>query len=168
MNTFTEDLIKQLGRDSNEYVAEEITLFDNIYEQIKSTISTLQRSLDQIEVKRKRELDRYVELRNKISLIGFNMLSPNNEEIELYKLHQIMLKRYTNHNPIVSDEELCERMQKMNVRLYETAKLIPLGSDYDNCQEYLRAYNRLKKKRQAERKKTNLPSNVNNTTFYAT
>lgn len=80
------------------------------------------------------------------------------------------MKRYPNSKPIETDEELCERMKSMNVRLYTTAKIIPPGPDYDNCREYLRAYNRLKKKRQATRAKakTNCLSNVSTNQLFGT
>ena len=102
---YTEDLIKQLGTNANpndgltnylidpssstKYIAKQITLSDGMYEHIKATSSALQRSVEEIEFRRKQDLDRYVELRDKVSLVeSIHGLNPNSEEVELYKLHQ--------------------------------------------------------------------------------
>ena len=134
-------ILNPANRD--KVIVKHLSMDDDNYDKLQKAVASLQYALGLIDKQRDQDLIRYKELKACTRLVE-NCSSINNKaEIELFRLHQTISRRTKEIKPKESDYDFCRRWaSRPEFVRYPSQKSIPLGVDYDNDREYLRAYNR--------------------------
>lgn len=137
--------------------------YDNL-ERMKGILHSLSVNVHQMEAALAKDLQTYQQyIEDGVRLVSNIDDAANNNEYEMYNLHQKLSTQYPKGiNLKMTDEAICEMMKSKGVRLYPKAKDIPEGPQHDECREYLKAYNRIaaKKHRMKKGQKVREPKNI--------